>query len=68
VIFPKKNKKNLARHILGYYLLVAGILIVNIFLITGLQSLGLNVLVAKIIAEAILFLVSFFFQRRVIFK
>jgi len=68
VIFTKKNQKSLARHMLGYYLLVAGILVVNIFMITGFQSLGLNVLVAKILTEAILFFVSFFFQRRVIFK
>jgi glycosyltransferase involved in cell wall biosynthesis len=68
VIFPKKDKKGLARHMLSYYLLVAGILAVNILMITGIQSLGLNVLVAKIITEAILFLVSFFFQRCLIFK
>jgi glycosyltransferase involved in cell wall biosynthesis len=68
VIFPKKDKKGLARHMLNYYLLVAGILIVNTFMITGFQLMGLNVLVAKIITEAILFFVSFFVQRSVIFK
>ncbi len=68
VIFSKKKKDRLGRHLLGYYLLVAAILAVNILMITGLQMLGLNVLVAKIITEAILFFVSFFVQRRVIFK
>ena len=68
VIFAKKKKDKLARHLLGYYLLVAAILAVNILMITGLQSLGLNVLVAKIITEAVLFMVSFFVQKRVIFK
>lgn len=68
VIFSKKKKKGLAQHLLGYYLLVAAILVVNILMITALKSLGLNVLVAKIITEAILFFVSFFVQRRVIFK
>lgn len=68
VIFSKKKKDCLGRHLLGYYLLVAAILAVNILMITGLQILGLNVLVAKIITEAVLFFVSFFVQRRVIFK
>ena len=68
VIFSKKQKDRLARHLLGYYTLVAAILVVNILMITGLQMLGLGVLVAKIITEAILFFVSFFVQRRVIFK
>jgi glycosyltransferase involved in cell wall biosynthesis len=68
VIFSKKKKDRLARHLLGYYLLVAGILTVNILMITALQLLGLNVLLAKVITEAILFFVSFFIQRRVIFK
>jgi putative flippase GtrA len=68
VIFTKKGKKSLARQMLGYYLLAAGILIVNSFIIRGFEMLGVNVLVAKVITEALLFLVSFFFQRCVIFK
>ena len=66
-IFSKKNQKSLGKHMLGYYLLAAGILTVNIFMITGFEFLGLNVLVAKVLTEAILFFVSFFFQRTVIF-
>jgi hypothetical protein len=52
----------------GYYLLAAGILTVNTLIIAGLKALGVNVLLAKIITEAVLFLVSFFCQRTLIFK
>lgn len=68
VIFAKKSKAKLGRHLLGYYTLVACILAVNILMITGLQMLGLGVMPAKIITEAALFFVSFFVQKRVIFK
>ena len=68
VIFSKKGKKSLARQMVGYYLLAAGILTVNTLIIAGLKALGVNVLLAKIITEAVLFLVSFFCQRTLIFK
>lgn len=67
VVFAKKGG-GLAKHIFGYYLLVVIIMIANYSIILGLKSVGINVYIAKIITEAILFVISFFVQRRLIFK
>lgn len=67
VVFAKKGG-SLAKHIFGYYLLVVIIMIANYSIISGLKSIGVNVYIAKIITEAILFVLSFFVQKRVVFK
>lgn len=67
VVFAKKGG-SLTRHITGYYLLVLIIMIANYCIIFGFKSLGLSVYIAKIITEGILFLCSFFVQKRIIFK
>lgn len=67
VVFAKKGG-SLTRHILGYYLLVLIIMIANYCIIYGFKTIGLNVYIAKIITEAILFICSFFVQKRIIFK
>ena len=67
VVFGKKGGR-IIKHALSYYLLVVIILILNNLIITGLISAGLNVYLAKIITEAVLFVCSFFVQKRVIFN
>ncbi len=68
VIFSKKDKQNLRRHLIGYYTLAAVILILNYAIISALSAVGLNLYVAKALTEILLFLLSFFVQRRVVFK
>ena len=68
VIFAKGKKQNLRRHLVGYYLLAACILVVNSILITWFVSLGVNEYLAKLPVEAIMFFVSFLMQKRVVFK
>lgn len=67
IVFAKKGG-SLAKHIFGYYLLVVIIMIANYAIISGLKSIGINVYVAKVITEAVLFVLSFFVQKRVVFK
>ena len=67
VVFAKKDG-SILKHAISYYLLVIIIIVANNFIITGLISVGLNVYLAKIITEAILFICSFFIQKRFIFK
>lgn len=68
IVFAQKTGGKLPKHIFGYIALVALILGANYFILLGFTSLGLNVYIAKIITEALLFLVSFFVQHRIIFK
>jgi glycosyltransferase involved in cell wall biosynthesis len=68
VIFAKGKKQNLQRHLVGYFILAACILVVNSLLVNWFVSLGVNEYLAKLPVEAILFLVSFILQKRVVFK
>ncbi len=68
VIFAKGKKQSLRRHIIGYYILAACILAVNMLLIKLFVSLGVNEYLAKLPVEAILFCVSFILQKKVVFK
>ena len=68
VIFSKKDKQSLKRHLIGYYLLAAVILALNYAIISALNAFGLNLYLAKALTEILLFLLSFFVQRRVVFK
>jgi len=69
VVFRKRGGNgDFKRHIIGYYALVVVILAANYGLIYLLTSLGINVFVAKIITEAVLFIVSFFAQKHIVFK
>jgi glycosyltransferase involved in cell wall biosynthesis len=67
-VFGNKSAAKLPKHLIGYIALVALILTANSFILLGFTSLGVNVYFAKIITEALLFLVSFFVQHRIIFK
>ena len=64
-----RQKGNLWKSLLEYYVLAAGVLIGNTLILNCLTGvLGLNELLAKIIAEIVMFLVSWVVQRFVIFK
>ncbi|MDD5016637.1 MAG: bifunctional glycosyltransferase family 2/GtrA family protein [Eubacteriales bacterium] len=69
VIFAGKNGNgNLKRHIIGYYLLVVVIMAANYGLLSLFTSAGINVYLAKVITEVMLFFVSFLAQKRIVFK
>ncbi len=61
-----KDKNSVAKSIIKYYLLAAFILLVNTIALTML-SVVINKYIAKIIIEVILFIVSYFVQKRFIF-
>ncbi len=67
IVFGKKGE-GIVKHALSYYLLVVIILILNNLIITGLISAGLNVFIAQIVTQAVLFVCSFFIQKRIIFN
>jgi len=62
-----KDKNNIAKTMIKYYLLVVCILTVNTLLLLGLTIL-INKYVAKVIVEILLFFVSYFVQKRFIFR
>lgn len=70
VVFGRNGKgSNVRRHIIGYYILVVIIMGLNYSLIYVLTKIaGINVFVAKILTETILFSFSFFAQKRIVFK
>lgn len=68
MVFSKGTKKSFKRHLAGYYILAACILVVNTLLIKMFVDLGVNEYLAKLPVEAILFFVSFILQKRVVFK
>ena len=69
VVFGRrKGDGNAVRHVVGYYVLVLVILAANYALISLLKMAGLNVFVAKIVTEAILFVVSFLAQKHIVFR
>jgi glycosyltransferase involved in cell wall biosynthesis len=68
VIFSKGKNGNLRKHVIRYYWLVAVIMILNYSIIFLLRSVGVNELVAKLIAELLLFFLSYTMQKRVVFK
>ena len=65
MVFKDKNK--VSKSIFKYYLLAIAILLVNTLLLVLLTSLGMDKFVAKLIIELVLFVVSYFVQKRFIF-
>ena len=61
-----KDKNSVAKSIIKYYLLAAFILLVNTIALTMLSAV-INKYIAKIIIEVVLFIVSYFVQKRFIF-
>jgi putative flippase GtrA len=62
-----KDKKNIAKTMIKYYILAACILAVNTLALLGL-TMFINKYVAKVIVEVILFIISYFVQKRFIFR
>jgi len=64
-----KNKDGAGSTLIKYYLLVLMILGANFGLMHVLVNLlGMNASLAKILVEAVLFIVSYFMQRKFVFK
>lgn len=64
-----RSTGNFKRHVIGYFWLVGVIMILNYSLIFLLYDLaGIPELIAKLIAEILLFFLSYTMQRRVVFK
>ena len=69
IIFSKKDSPtSLKKHVIGYYTLVILIMAANYALISMFVGLGINVYIAKVFTEILLFFVSFFVQKHMIFK
>lgn len=66
--FVFKNKDKILKKYIKYVTLVVFILALNTVVLKILQSLGIRVFVAKIITEALMFIVSYNIQKRIIFK
>ena len=62
-----KSNKNIAKSLLEYYGLVIFILLINTLLL-NLLSIIINPILAKLIIEIILFIISWFVQKSLIFK
>ncbi len=67
MIFAKDNKKDLKRHLIGYYLLVVCIMLINTALVEWLSHY-VNEYIAKLPVELVMFFVSFIVQKKFIFK
>ena len=63
-----KNKDKILKKYIKYVTLVVFILALNTIVLKILSSLGIKVFVAKIITEALMFIVSYNIQKRIIFK
>ena len=61
-----KDKNSIAKSMIKYYILAAFILLVNTIALTILSTF-INKYIAKIIIETILFIISYFVQKRFIF-
>ena len=66
--FVFKNRDKILKKYIKYVTLVVFILALNTVVLKILQSLGIRVFVAKIITEALMFIVSYNIQKRIIFK
>ncbi|MDF2944417.1 MAG: glycosyltransferase family 2 protein [Herbinix sp.] len=68
LVFDMKSGSKLAS-LLQYYLLVTGILICNYLVISFLnESAGISLFASKLLTEAILFIISYVIQHKIIFK
>lgn len=64
LVFGSREPGNLRRHVLGYFGLAAVLLAESYGLLAAFTALGLPLLAAKIIADVLLYVVSFVAQRR----
>jgi glycosyltransferase involved in cell wall biosynthesis len=69
VVFAHHGRGSLRSSAVGYFGLVAAIVVVNYGLLALLHEvLGMNLVPAKLVTEAVLFAVSYNVQRRVVFR
>ena len=68
-VFNVKKDKNNIEMVLKYYTLVIIIMILNYLILNLLYTfVGINLIIAKLITEIVLYFFSFIVQKRVIFK
>ena len=65
MVFRRRGGK---RSLLYYYLLVAGVLLCGVQIARGLAQLGMNPVMAKVIADAAMFAVSYQAQQSIVFR
>ena len=63
IVFRKNGEKSAIK----YILLAITILIFNTLILNGLVYIGLNKVIAKILTEILLFSISYFIQKKIIF-
>ncbi len=68
IVFSRGKGGNVKRHALGYFWLAAVIMILNYSIIFLLRSIRVDKFIAKLIAEILLFFLSYTMQKRVIFR
>lgn len=67
LVFVDRARRPLRIDALQYWVLVVVILFANILLLLALAAAGVALLPAKVITDVLLFIVSFRFQRRIVF-
>lgn len=69
LVFHYVSKHHRQREVVSYYLLASGLLLLNYLILRFLsESLGLNLLLSKILTELILFVFSFLAQHLFVFR
>jgi putative flippase GtrA len=66
-VFERQGRAHALRHVLRYALLAGALLASNIVWMEALTGMGLPLIVAKVITEAVLFVTSYQVQRRFVF-
>lgn len=64
LVFGGREPGHLRRHVLGYFSLAIALLAVNYAMLLGLTTLGVPLLVAKVVSEVLLYIASFLAQKR----
>jgi len=63
-----KSNRNLSKSFLEYFILAGFILVLNTILLNSLITIGINAFIAKILAEIVLFIISWLVQKKRIFR
>jgi len=66
-VFQRQGRAHAVQHALGYALLAGALLASNIVWMEALGGMGVPLIVAKVITEAVLFVTSYQVQRRFVF-
>lgn len=68
MLSPYSKNSKVWVQILKYYILATVVLAFDYLIVLGLSSIGINPIISKPIAAAILYIFSFMFQKHVVFK